>query len=184
MPFFCILSIFFSDRINFYDICVTFKIDLVSLFRLPLLSHLQVISCAIILFSSLKYSYNCCYCCCCCCCCSFFFNSLWVSYISVSRWSFNGVWVTTSLLKSLGLFSVFWSISIMQQFGLSRLSLFLLSFQIFVILKNLIFVDTSKVIQMSLIGLGDMDRRLHSIPGPNTTIPTKQFMVRLQFSEK
>ena len=35
-------------------------------------------------------------------------------YISVSSWSFTGVWVTASLLKSPELISVFWSFSIMQ----------------------------------------------------------------------
>ena len=35
-------------------------------------------------------------------------------HISVSWWSFTRVWVTASLLKSPGLFSVFWPISIMQ----------------------------------------------------------------------
>ena len=33
-------------------------------------------------------------------------------HISVSWWSFTGVWVTASLLKSPGLFSIFWLISI------------------------------------------------------------------------
>ena len=36
-----------------------------------------------------------------------------VFHISVSWWSFTGVWETASLLKSPGLFSVFWSFSIM-----------------------------------------------------------------------
>ena len=35
-----------------------------------------------------------------------------VFHISVSLWSFTGDWVTTSLLKSPGLFSVFWPFSI------------------------------------------------------------------------
>ena len=46
-----------------------------------------------------------------------------VFHISVSRWSFTDVWVTASLLKSLGLFSVFWPISMMQLFGWSPLVL-------------------------------------------------------------
>ena len=42
----------------------------------------------------------------------YFFYSWRVFYISVSRWFFTGVWVTASLLKSSGLFSVFWSFSV------------------------------------------------------------------------
>ena len=38
--------------------------------------------------------------------------SLRVFLISVSWWSFTGVWVTASLLKSPGLFSVLWPISL------------------------------------------------------------------------
>ena len=41
------------------------------------------------------------------------FYSLRVFHISVSRWAFTGVWVTTSFFKSLGIFSVFWPISSM-----------------------------------------------------------------------
>ena len=40
--------------------------------------------------------------------------SLRVFHISVSWWSFTGVWVTARLLKSSGLVSVFWLFSIMQ----------------------------------------------------------------------
>ena len=40
-------------------------------------------------------------------------------HISVSQWLFTGVWETTSLLKSLGLFSVFWPFSTMLSFGWS-----------------------------------------------------------------
>ena len=47
-------------------------------------------------------------------CWSFYyhFTLLRVFHTSVSWWLFAGVWVTASLLKSLGLFSVFWSILI------------------------------------------------------------------------
>ena len=38
---------------------------------------------------------------------------IWVFHISVSWWSFTGVWVTASLLKFPGLSSVFWPFSIM-----------------------------------------------------------------------
>ena len=44
-----------------------------------------------------------------------------VFHISVSWWYFNGDWVTASLLKSPGLFSVFWPFSIMLLFGWSPL---------------------------------------------------------------
>ena len=44
-----------------------------------------------------------------------------VFHISVSWWSFTGVWVTASLLKSPGLSSVFWPFSIMRSFGWSPL---------------------------------------------------------------
>ena len=49
---------------------------------------------------------------------SFRFYFLKVFYISVSWSFFTGVWVTASLIKSPGLFSVFWSISAMLSFGL------------------------------------------------------------------
>ena len=42
-------------------------------------------------------------------------------HISVSRWFFTGVLVTASLLKSPGLFLVFWPSSIMLSFGWSPL---------------------------------------------------------------
>ena len=42
-----------------------------------------------------------------------FFLHIRVFHISVSWWFFTGVWVTASLLKSPGLFSVFWPFSIM-----------------------------------------------------------------------
>ena len=44
-----------------------------------------------------------------------------VFHISVSWWSFTGVWVRTSLLMSPGLFSVFWPFSIMLLFAWSPL---------------------------------------------------------------
>ena len=49
-----------------------------------------------------------------------------VFHISVAWWSFTGDWVTASLLKSPGLFSVFWLFSKMLLFGWSPLG-----FQIF-----------------------------------------------------
>ena len=44
-----------------------------------------------------------------------------VIHISDIWWSFTGDWVTASLLKSPGLFKVFWSFSIMLLFGWSPL---------------------------------------------------------------
>ena len=44
-----------------------------------------------------------------------------VFHISVSWWFFTGVWVTACLLKSPGLFSVFWPFLIMLLFGWSPL---------------------------------------------------------------
>ena len=49
----------------------------------------------------------------------FFFYSLRIFHIIVSWWFFTGVWVTTTPLKSPGLFSVFKQVSAMLQFGLS-----------------------------------------------------------------
>ena len=46
-----------------------------------------------------------------------------VLLIDVSWWSLTGVWVTASLLKSPGLFSIFWPFSIMLSFGCSPLVL-------------------------------------------------------------
>ena len=50
-----------------------------------------------------------------------------VFHISVSGWSFTGARVTASFLKSHGLFSVFWPITIMQGSGWSSFVLWLLS---------------------------------------------------------
>ena len=54
---------------------------------------------------------------CCCCCCSL----IRAFHISDSRWFFTEVWVTASLLKSPGLFLVFWQFSTMLSFGWSPL---------------------------------------------------------------
>ena len=42
-----------------------------------------------------------------------------VFHVSINWWSFTGIWVTTSLLKSPGFFSVFWPISTILWFGWS-----------------------------------------------------------------
>ena len=43
----------------------------------------------------------------------------WVSHISVSRWSFTGVWMTASVYRSPVIFSEFWPILKMLSFGWS-----------------------------------------------------------------
>ena len=43
----------------------------------------------------------------------YYYSLIRAFHISVSRWFFTGVWVTAHLLKSPGLFSVFWLFSIM-----------------------------------------------------------------------
>ena len=67
--------------------CAAIRRDSVYLLKFPFLSHVQV------LWSEMLF--------------------LWDFHITVSWWCFTGVWVTASLLKSPGLFSVFWSSSIM-----------------------------------------------------------------------
>ena len=46
----------------------------------------------------------------------YYYSLIWAFHISVRWWFFTGVWVTASLLKSPGLFSVFWPFSIMLSF--------------------------------------------------------------------
>ena len=102
--------------------------DSVSLLRFPFLSHVQVLSCEMLVISRLNRPKSC-------------FPShfcflvivillsivlsvsflIRVFHISVSWWSFTGVWVTASLLKSPGLFSEFWPLSVLLQFGWSPL---------------------------------------------------------------
>ena len=90
--------VFFSGFLGYYSNCANFRCY-------PRNSHFSH------LFSSLaksKYSYI------------FSLNiiiiiySLRIFHISVNWWYFFGVWVTASLLKSPGLFSIFWPPSIMQ----------------------------------------------------------------------
>ena len=49
--------------------------------------------------------------------CYYYYSLIRAFHICVSRWFFTGVWVTASLLKSPGLFSVFRPFSIMLSFG-------------------------------------------------------------------
>ena len=51
----------------------------------------------------------------------YYYSLIRTFHISVSRWFFTGVWVTSSLLKSPGLFLVFWPFSTMLSFGWSPL---------------------------------------------------------------
>ena len=51
----------------------------------------------------------------------YYYYSFRVFHISVSWWFFPGVWVTASLLKSPGLFSIFYPFLIMWSFGWSPL---------------------------------------------------------------
>ena len=53
---------------------------------------------------------------------------------SVSWWRFPGVWVTASILKSPGLFSVFWSVSTILLFRLSPLVFLFPSFPVLVLI--------------------------------------------------
>ena len=51
----------------------------------------------------------------------YYYSLIRVFHISVRWWCFTGVWVTASLLKSPGLFSVFWPFSIILSFRWSPL---------------------------------------------------------------
>ena len=51
----------------------------------------------------------------------YYYSLIRVFHISVSWWYFTEDWVTASLLKSPGVFSVFWPFSIMLLFGWSSL---------------------------------------------------------------
>ena len=51
----------------------------------------------------------------------YYYSLIRAFHISVSRWFFIGVWVKASLLKSPGLFIVFWPFSTMLSFGWSPL---------------------------------------------------------------
>ena len=51
----------------------------------------------------------------------YYYSLIRAFHTSFSRWFFTGAWVTASLLKSPGLFSVFWLFLIMLSFGWSPL---------------------------------------------------------------
>ena len=51
----------------------------------------------------------------------YYYSLIRAFHINVSRWFFTGVWVTASLLKSPGLFLVFWPFSIILSFRWSLL---------------------------------------------------------------
>ena len=56
----------------------------------------------------------------------YYYYTLWFFHITVSRWSFPGVWVTASLLRFPGLLLVFWPIAIILWSGRSRFVLLFL----------------------------------------------------------
>ena len=88
--FCCVLSIFAVMEFVLTTLFyAAIRSDSVSLLRFPFLSHYYY-----------YYSY-----------------SLRVFHISNSKWSFAGVWVTASLLRSPGLVSGFWLFSAMLSFG-------------------------------------------------------------------
>ena len=77
--------------------------------------------------------------------------SLSVFPISFSWWFFTGVWVTASLLKSLGLFSIFWPFSIMLLWGWSPIVCQLPSPPVpSMILKSLFQKHQLQLLQLSL----------------------------------
>ncbi len=86
--------------------CAAIRRDSVSLLRFPFLSQVHVLSWDIILIIIIIiiiiiiYSFR-------------------VFHISASWWSSTGIWVTASLFKSPGLFSVFRPFSLMLSFGWS-----------------------------------------------------------------
>ena len=88
--------------------CAAIWRDSVSLLKFPFLSHIQVLSCEILFISHLLL----------------LLSLLLLLYRYLV--DFTGVWVTLSVLKSPGLFSIFWPISIILLFGWSR---FVLRFQ-------------------------------------------------------
>ena len=66
----------------------------------------------IITYKLISYSYSYYY---------YYYPLIRAFHISVNRWFFTGVWVTASLIKSPGLFLVFWPFSIMLLFEWSLL---------------------------------------------------------------
>ena len=112
LMFYCVLSILVLIWLVLMELfCPSFRRDSISLLRFSFFSHVHVFSCQMSLLVDYYYYYY------------YYYYSLIVSHISVSRWSFTGVWVATSLLKFPRLFSVFWSISAMLYFGIFPLVL-------------------------------------------------------------
>ena len=62
----------------------------------------------------------------------YYYSLIRAFHVSVSRWFFTGVWVTASLLKSPGFFSVFWPFSIINWYQLpSKVEVLILLFTFF-----------------------------------------------------
>ena len=57
----------------------------------------------------------------------YYYSLIRAFHINVSRWFFTGVWVTTSNLKSTGLFLVFWPFSNMLSFIYIYIYIYILS---------------------------------------------------------
>ena len=133
------LFIFFANyRLAFYYnlfpkelFCVGMRGDSVSVLRFPFCSHVLVILCEILLVCCLKYQYSCfslpflfpSYCCSVCpyiisyIIIIIIIHSLELFTLALADVFFNGICVTASLLKSPGLFLVFWPFSTMLSFG-------------------------------------------------------------------
>ena len=144
--------------------CAANRSDLVFLLRFTFLSHVKIFSCEILLVFRLKCPYN---------CFSFHFcfsiividpgtvsvvssrynydyynynyynYSFGVCSISERWWPFSRVWVTAILLKSPGLFSVFWLFSTRLLFGWSPLVLQLQSPPVLLIILYLLYRNTN-----------------------------------------
>ena len=107
---FCCLAYFCFVIVLMALVCAGIRRDSVSLLRFPFLSHVQVFLRKISLVCRFKFPYNCIY-------YHFFYYYYYYYYcyyyllirvfhISVSGWSFTGVWVTASLLKSLSILAI------------------------------------------------------------------------------
>ena len=101
-----VLLLFSITLFYYYSVLYCFSIIIIQYYIVLLLSLLLLFS--IILFYYYYYNY-------------YHYSLIRAFHISVSRWFFTGVWVTASLLKSPGLFLVFWPFSTMLSFEWSPL---------------------------------------------------------------
>ena len=128
--FCCVLSILALIRLVLIALfCAAIWRDSVSLLKFPFHSHVQVLSCEMLSISRLKRQWSylpSCF------CFLVFVNPisiiLWSAgrakstYTDASWWCVTRVWVTVGLLKSPGLFPVFWPILIILYSGWSLFS--------------------------------------------------------------